>query len=346
MFTFELWSNGGVLLADISHIAKNRQFSMRRNYPESLSFTINLDKFEELLSEIGATMQSVLEPYSTDVKVKFNNTYLFGTQVIDLAFALKTDRRDIRVTCSGYLDLLKDRYATVDYSSTDACAIARDLIATANADDDTGITNGNTFTIGKTRDREYERQNIKEAIINLTDLVDGRFDFWFNEDREFFTAAQVGTDKTNYIFKYPQNILSIDVPRTAVQLYNRITGIGSGIGDEALTSTVDDTTSQALYGVRERIITYNSVSLQQTLDDNVAADLDLAKSMLEQPSIVTNTQFFPLDEFGIGDEIHVQIAGHPSLSHIDAAYLVEKIDVDIDDNDYGTVTLTVDDYFV
>ena len=64
MFTFELWSNSGVLLADISHLAKNRQFAMRRNFPESLSFTINLDKFEELIATIGATTQSILEPYS------------------------------------------------------------------------------------------------------------------------------------------------------------------------------------------------------------------------------------------------------------------------------------------
>src|SRR5215210_163613 len=113
-YSIELWSGNGVLLADISRYVRNLKFAMQRNEAEDLSFDIDLNAYESLCASIGTHPLGILGPYQTDVKIKRNGTYLFGTHVGDAEVELGENDKTISVKAFGYLNLLLDRYVSPD----------------------------------------------------------------------------------------------------------------------------------------------------------------------------------------------------------------------------------------
>lgn len=345
-YEFELWSRSGLLLADISRFAKSRRFSMQRNEAEDLSFTISLENLESLASSIGQDPRVLFEPYQSEIKVKRNGEYLFGTQVGQLSVTLDENIAVIEVRAFGYFNLLIDRFVTKDYTSTDAVDIAWDLIdeTQSQTNGDMGITLGGLQTITVNRDRTYVRQNVKEAIVNLTELIDGNFDFEFTYDKQFNTYDMIGSTNVGVEFVYPRNIKKLVVPRDGKSLFNKIYGLGSGFGEEVLSYTPGDNASQLAYGVHERVETFNSVVEQATLEQNTDAFLSLHKDILEIPQMTVNGEDFDLNSFGIGDRIIVSVEGHSFLSNIDNTYRVERIEVGVDENDAEDITVFFDDH--
>lgn len=344
-YEIELWSRQGLLIADISHLAKNLSFSMERNEAEQLSFTLDLNSYELLCLSMGVNSTSILGPYQTDVKVKRNGTYLFGTHVGAVDTVMGETDATISVRCFGYLNLLIDRYVTATYAATDATDIAWALINATQ-----GQTNGNMgITLGVDqadtvlRDRTYTRQNVKEAIVNLTNLVDGRFDFEFTYDKEFNTYNLIGSDLSAELeFIYPGNIEEVTVPRNGLALSNKIYGIGSGFGDDQLSSTQSDNDSQLNYGVHEKILSFNSVIVQATLDQNTAGQLELRKKLLEIPQMTVNGDDFDLNQFGIGDRVTVRIEDRPFLATVDGVYRIERLEVTVDENEAESIRIYFD----
>ena len=345
-YEFELYSSSGVLIADISTYATGRNWTKERNAPETLSFTLDVRAFEDFCASIGETPQSILNPYTTDIKVKRNGEYLFGVHVYDLQFSGNDDSINVAVKADGFLNLLKDRYVSAEFSSTDAVDIVHGLITSTQAQDrgDFGISESLTQATTVDRDRTYERKNVKEAIIELTELVDGNFDFEFDENRALSTYGAIGTDKPDVVLTYPENIKTFTVNRTGINTFNKLTALGSGFGDEQLSSIAFNADSQLVFGVREQIVTYNSVLLQDTLDQHAEGDLDLVKDLLDIPTITVSGATLDLNEVGIGDRIQVTIEDHPWINNVDGTYRIEKISCTIDENDAEIITLTLDNY--
>jgi hypothetical protein len=346
-YEFELWINGHQV-GDITKLAKNRRFTLTRNASEELDFILNLKAFEDYCAGLGANPLAVLECYVTDIRVKRNGQYLFGVQVVDMQFNLNQGEINVQVKATGFLDLLKDRYVTKTYDGVERVAIAQDLIATTQAGDssnDFGIVLGpNQYDTGLSdTERNYTDQNVRDAIVNLTDLSDGNFDFRFNYDRSFETFGQIGSDRPTSKFVYPYNITSGTVPRTASNLFNYIIGIGSGFGDEALRTETADGASRANYKTRQQIVTFNSVSVQDTLDQNSYSYLQKVKDILLLPKLNVSGEFANLDVLGIGDRVPIAVQGHTMLP-LDETYRIEQLDVSLDDNDAEDIAITVDNY--
>lgn len=344
-YEIELFSRSGVLIADISRYVKNLSFSLQRNEAEQLSFSMNLDAFEAQALDIGTNPLGMLGPYQTDVKVKRNGEYLFGAHVGNIEVSLGEIENIINVRAFGYLNLLIDRFVTKTYTATDAVDISWDLIdeTQSQTNGDMGITQGATQTTTVPRDRTYVRQNVKQAIVNLTNLVDGNFDFEFTADREFNTYTMIGSDQSATLqFIYPGNIREVTIPRDALALFNKIYGLGSGFGDEALTSTQVDNDSQLNYGVHEKISTFNSVIEQETLDDNTAGELNLRKNLLEIPQMTVSGEDFDLNSYGVGDRVTVRIENYPLLSTVNGIYRIEKIDVSVDEDESEDIRVSFD----
>lgn len=129
-YEIELWV-AGELQADVSKLAMDRQYTIRRNDSEELSFTMDLFAFEELCAQMGSVPQAVLRPYVTDIRVKRNGVYKFGVQVVDIGINLSEDGALMEVRCTGFLDLFMDRYLNVTYIEQDTADIFRDLIDTS-----------------------------------------------------------------------------------------------------------------------------------------------------------------------------------------------------------------------
>lgn len=346
-YELELWING-VQVGDITKLAKNRRFTLTRNASEELDFLMNLKAFEQYCAGMGANPLAVLECYVTDIRVKRNGSYLFGTQVVDMQFNLNQGEVNVEIKATGFLDLLKDRYVTKTYDGVERVAIAQDLIATTQAGDPTndfGIELGPSQydTDLSDTERTYSDQNVRDAIVNLTDLSDGNFDFRFNYDRSFETFAMLGSDRPTTKFTYPYNITGGTVPRTANNLFNYVIGIGSGFGDEALRTETADGISRGNYKTRQTIQTFNSVSVQDTLDQNAYAYLQKVKNILLLPKFNVSGEFANLDSLGVGDRVPVAVLGHTMLP-LDDTYRIEQLDVSLDDNDAEDIAITVDNY--
>lgn len=336
-YTFELWSIQGVKVADISALAKDRKYTLERNQAETLEFTLDLDAFEAFCASINTPPRNVLAPYQTEVKVKRNGTYLFGTQVVDCPVELGVDTASISVKCTGYLNLFKDRYVTKTYTQQDAAFIARDLIMETQLQPNgsVGVTLDDTqYDTGVLRDREYTRDNVKDKAIALTSLIDGNFDIAISWDKKLRTYEQIGSLRADLEFTYPGNIKSVQIERTGVNIYNKIIGVGSGFGDDQITSVQNDVLSQQVYYLREKIEQFNSVVEQTTLDQNTAGKLDMYKEVLEIPKITVTGAELDLNYVGIGDRIPVIISGHSFVNNVFGLYRVEKMAVTIDDNDF------------
>lgn len=351
-YSIELWSRTGVFLADISRLVKGLKFDLQRNEAEQLEFSVDLGVYESYCASIGTNPTSILGPYQTDVKVKRNGEYLFGTHIGYVTTEMGETSSTISVRCFGYLNLLIDRYVTKSYDLSenwDAVDIAWDLIETTQSqtNGDLGMSQGAQQTTTVQRERNYDRQNVKDAIVNLTKLVTGNFDFEFTYDRQFNTYEQIGSDRHLELqFIYPGNIRAVSVPRDGTALYNKIYGLGSGFGADQVISIQEDNDSQLNYGVHERITVFNSVVLQDTLDENTDGDLQQRKGLLEIPTMTVSGEDFNLNEFGIGDRVTVQIDEHPFLATVAGIYRIEKISVSVDENEAETIKLYFDNFGV
>jgi len=345
-YELELWING-VQVGDISRLAKDRKFVLRRNASEDLTFTMDLTAFERYCAQAGRSPLATLEPYVTDIRVKRNGEYLFGTQVVELSHALEEGGITVSVRSTGFLDLFKDRYITYNYAGIESTAIFRNAITLTQSggpSDDFGVDQGaQQYTSPINRDRDLVDQNVRDLLVNLTSLVDGQFDFRFNYDRTYEIFEQIGTDRPGNKFTYPYNIKSATVPRSALNLYNYIIGIGSGFGEEALRSEQFDNDSRLNYKTRQKIMTFNSVTEQVTLDDNTDAYLQRVKNILMLPSINTNGEFCDLSIIGVGDRVPVEVQGHAAIP-LNDTYRIEQISCSLDDNDAEDISLTIDDF--
>lgn len=347
-YEIELWINN-VMVADISRLATDRKFTIKRNDSEELSFNLDVKAYERHCESAGRDPEATLVPYVTDVRVKRNGVYLFGVQVVDIAYAFNEGGATMEVKCTGFLDLFRDRYITKFYpSNSESTFIARDMLdVTQTLYGEFYVIDGpEQYVTGVNRERDYIDQNIKDALINLTDLINGKFDFAFTYDRRFNTYAMQGTYRPNNRLTYPYNIKSITTPKTALNLYNYTIGLGSGFGEETVRSEggdAQDAASRLNYGTRMRIVSFNSVADQTVLDQNTAAENSKTKDLLILPKLTVSGEFLDLNTVWVGDRIPVEIQGHPSLP-LNDIYRIEQISCTLDENDAESIDLTVDNY--
>lgn len=345
-YELELWING-VQVGDVSRMAKSRSFVLRRNASEDLKFSMDLVAFERYCALAGREPLATLEPYVTDIRVKRMGQYLFGVQVVEVNYTLAAGGISMEVRATGFLDLFKDRFITKTYTEEEATAIWRDAIAETQSGDPTndfGVTAGvQQYTTDVDRTREYVDQNVRDLLVNLTALNDGNFDFRFNYDRSFEIFEQIGANRPGNKFTYPYNISGGTVPRSALNLYNYIIGLGSGFGEEALRSIQSDAASRLNYKTRQKIVTFNSVTEQETLDQNTSAYLERVKEILMLPSIKTDGIFCDLSVIGVGDRVPVEVQGHAAIP-LNDTYRIEQIECSLDDNDAEDISLTIDNF--
>jgi len=345
-YEVELWVND-VLIADISHLAQQLKWRKQRNEAESCSFSLDLVAFEQYAESINQHPRTLLDSYITDVKLKRNGEYLLGCQVVQVTPTFNQAGASLDIRADGYLNLFVDRYVTISFDDIESTEIANALLVETQSETngDFGVDEGPLqYTTGVERVRQYVRENVKEELQNLTELVTGGFDFEFTHDKKFNTYASLGSDREDVVLTYPGNVETMTAPRNGQTIFNHIDGIGSGFGDEAITSTADDAVSQMTYKRRELPLSFNGVSLQNTLDQKTDAELDKRRDILQLPQMTINGELFDLSDLSVGDRPVLVVKGHPYIDNIDGLYRIEVIDVTVDENESEAITLTFDDY--
>jgi hypothetical protein len=350
-YRYELYDKNQNLIVDLTGLARSRKWSRVRNGVDEVSFEMDLRAFESMAREIQYSPGELLKTLSADIKVKRNTKYMVGAEIVATPITLNGDNVTINVKATGYLNLFKDRYITKAYAQVDRAAIARDMIdwsqkgGTANyiTIRDFGVRPGpNQVANTVPSDRGMFRQNIKDELISSTELLTGRYDFEFTPFRLFNTYAQMGSVRDDVVIQYPGNIVSGTIEMNGTTIANEITGLGTGLGAEALSTTVIDDLSASERKVRQKIVTFNNVQLQSTVDEKTYAEVRVSKDSLTLPRLTINGLEFNLGIYEIGDIIPVKISGIDMLKDSFYYQRIEKMEVSLDENNDESIVLTLD----
>jgi len=344
-YAFELWSPSGLLLADLAGRAKNRRIVMSRNEAEDITWQLDLNEFENYCRTINATPSSLLQPNSTEIRIRRGSKYLCGGKLLYRNPRVTPNSQDIELKATGFLNLFKRRYTAAEriFTGVEATTIAATLIEESQDQGpnwDFGVTIGSLATVG-THDRIYHDDEIKDSLQNLTKVQVAPFDFEFTYDKVFNTYAAVGSRRPELIFEYPGNIKSFEVPVDGTLTANSIRVLGSGSGTQGSIRVVrDDLSSQANYKVLEEKLLESSVTEDTTLEQHGDAELAAVANPFEIPSIEVDGNVAPyVTDYQIGDYVRVIIRGYELTSNINALYRIERIDLSVDENDQESVKL-------
>ena len=345
-YEIEVWNKNGVLLGNIRHLAQNLKWAKQRNSHETVEFDMDLAKYEDYISQIGVASNpyDFMEVLSTDIRIKREGVYLIGANVIKFGYSPSDPSVTMHVSCTGYLNYFKDQYLDISYSNTPQGDILWGVInqAQTKTGANFGITKGSHTSTNINRDRNFIRKNVKDFLQQMTNVIGG-CDFEFTPDKKFNTYDTIGSYRPDIRLVYPENVDSFSFERRGDVLHNYIYGLGSGNGDDAVQVISQDTFSMADYYRREKIVTFNSVQNESTLQENTDGVLEMSKGVRELPTFTVHDGVLDLNDVKIGDTIYAELRNFKSLEHIKGFYRIEKIDCSVDENDAETVTLTFDD---
>lgn len=347
-YEIEVWDKSGQILGDIRMLCTNLEWHKELNGSESLEFDIDLNRFEQYLRLIGITGSpyEFLECGRSDIRVKRNGVYILGTNVYQLNYRYEEPTTIMGVKCVGYLNFYKTQFVTASFADTPQQDILWGIIDQCNQKHggDYGIRRG--YHVGETvtRTRNYTRKEVALAIQQMSQVIGG-CDFAFTPDKLFNTYDKKGAYRPDVVLRFGEdgNIVTFDFNRSIAKVANFIYGLGSGNGEDAIQSTAEDTDSEDYLYRREKVILWNSVKIQDTLDEHTDAALHQIKDVIELPSITVRDGAVDLSTLDVGDTITIDLNVNFSLEHIDGEYRIQTIDCVLDDNDCETTTIGFDD---
>src|SRR6476620_11852640 len=115
-YQFLLYING-VLYADITGICESRSFTITRNRPDEISFSVDLNKLEDLATRLKTNAQDLLQVDVAEVRVLRYGVVMTAGQIMGFDADLG-EKRTISVHAKGWLELLRYRLTNSTYSST------------------------------------------------------------------------------------------------------------------------------------------------------------------------------------------------------------------------------------
>ena len=347
-YKIEVYSKNGKCLGDIRHLAQGLKWTEQRNAAETVSFRIDLARYEEYVKKTGMRPYDFMDAGTTDIRVVRNGKDRVGAHLIKTVFSPNDPSVDIELSFTGYLNYFKDAYVDADYDKTGQGDIAWGVINQyqGKQDGDFGIRRGRFTSLGKNpRQRHQKRANVKDFLVRLSNVIDGP-DFQFTPDKKFNTFDAMGSYRPDIRLSYPGNVASFGFERSVDSLANYVIGIGSGNGDDAPSTYATDPYSRKALYRREKIVTFSSVVRETTLQENTNGVLELLKDVRELPSFTLSDGVLDLNDVGLGDTIYIEMNGYIMFEHIRGFYRIEKIEVDVDENDAEDVTLTFDNLSV
>lgn len=314
-YTIEIYRlnvvSGAFELIDIITTAQNLQFFNKLSGIGGCSF--NMSIYDNKLNRANFIR------YRNQIAVRKGRSVLFFGPITKLSGTFTDVKGSVTIEANSYLEHLRYRYTDKFkvYSTEEQGEIAWDLIDTVQSRTNGGliITQGTTIT-SVDRDRTYEYSEVAQALINLSNVIDG-FDF------EFATSLDGGYNVNGVVFNcyYPYlgnvrddlNSLRIgeNVQRlgfvTNSELINTITAEGAGSGSPIIYSQSNSALQQG-YTRREAILGYKDVSVQSTLENKV--DFDLNSNSTERFLIEVNmmpSKAPVLGQYGLGDILNFDL---------------------------------------
>lgn len=336
--------SSGNKIADVSDRCLSRRYEKIRNRAGYIDLSFDLEDLDKYFGMIGMDIEDVFRTNVNEVHVYRNGTKLHSGQIQYINVLMEASRQVVEVHAVGWLELFASRFTAISqtYTAEDIGAIMWDLIDTtqSEANGDFGITQG-TIQTSRDADRTYEYKNIKDAIIQLSEVINSPdFEFTANKVFNVYYPKQ-GIQRTDIAFTYPGNIISIGYSQDGAEMANQVIANGSGFGSERLLSVADNISNRPTYKLRQKIVQYPDVSIQATLDGHADEDLRTSVGLSNLPVVKIDGDVTPvLGSYGLGDEILLQATRHQDiLEPVLGWQRIDAIKVDIDENDREVVDL-------
>lgn len=331
-YSVELYDLNNQMVMDISRFV-NISWENTLNDTASLSFTISLPMFEKLCADINVLPRNLIYPQKTEVKLKRNGVYLFGGIISSADSKFDTNSKTLEVKADSYLHYFATRLLNKNYTNTQRSQIAWNAISTVQSVQygNLGVTQGvlaNTYQ----SDATFDYQDVKSIIQRYTWAKPTTYDFEITPHKVFNTYLRLGSDKPEVELVYPQNIVSMTIPRSADSLYNKVIGIGSGMGEERIETIKNAPASQLTYRIREAKKTYNSISEMTTLEQNTEGFLAESTEPLVIPEITVEPNALDISSVFVGDSVKVRAEGSTYNDDLDGMFRIFKLSVSVNEN--------------
>lgn len=346
-YEIEIWGKNGQPLADIRQYCSGLSWSKTLNGSETLTFNIDLNRFESLLTTLGFSADpfGFFDVGRCDVRVKRNGEYLLGTNVYRFNYSTNDPSVQVVVECVGYLNFYKTQYVTADFSQVAQHQILWSVIDQCNqkTGGDFGVRQGTHTGAVVKRDRHYNRKEVASLIEQMSNVING-CDFSFTPDKLFNTYEAKGVYRPSIVLYYGTggNIQTFSVSRSIEKVANFIYALGSGNGDDVVEYDSEDASSENYLYRRERVLTWNSVTQDSTITEHSQAALHALKDIIEIPTVTLRNDVLDLSVVDVGDTVIVSLDSNITLKHINGDYRIETITCQVDDNDSEAVTLQFD----
>lgn len=342
--------------------AANRQVSLGLNRVSAASFQIRLDN--PLVPRIDVDLGYV--------KAYRNGVLMFFGPIVSTEEVGDRENTSMAVTAAGAPWILAYRLAGktsagfVQATARDRALIVKDLIDTANAENETHIdTSGPTISAASASTYQASPfKPVSECITDLAATLDG-FD-WAFDPRENFAAGTVTSQKIATFraapvlgttrdarFEWGDGTLSnvIGYKRTlaretqANKVYH---SVDQGV-DQAGFPTVQqvDANSQAKWGLMEALAQADIIDnglRQQLVNEHVRVRAQPRKVIEFTPHLDDGTHRVPTygTDYAIGDSVHAR-AVFNHITRFDVLMRVWAASFNLDNEGMETITLTLSD---
>lgn len=342
-YRVEIYNGTGQLLADVSDFATSKKIQKKRNRADVISVNFDVNKAKEMSKRIGMQFWDLFALNVNEIRIYRNDTVLTAGQLAYGRPQMTGGRGMVEFKAIGWLDLFAKRFTpqNVRYDNTDGGLIAWNIIDASQQleNGNFGIQQG-TIQTSVPRDRSYSDKNIRDAIIELSEVING-FDFEITWNK-FFNVyyPKIGSRRTDIAFTYPGNIIDIAFERDGMKLANEIIAKGAGFGDDVIRTTAEDETSRGVYKLRQDIISYNDISRLETLQEHADGERDVKKYYRDVPDIIVDGSVEPqLLNYNIGDEIKVVTEEQDIFKPVNDYFRIDAMDIDINENNKETVRI-------
>lgn len=324
----------GTLIGDCRKLAQNLKWIRRRTKvgADEIDFTLNDVLFNQWCLERNTDINTMLRPLALECRLKRNGIDIVGGFLATMpGYSPNGTSANLSMKFDGFLNLLGGVYikpigtVTGRMETLVSQFITEADTRAATAGKAYGFTAGTLEQLPSVEHTFDNYKSTKDWICDRCDNITGAgpFDVYFHSDKTYDIKASnhFGDVISDWVANYPTKLngpSATSIQASEVSGFaSSVIGIGSGEvssnADEntAITSQSINSTAVTLYGYYETILQDSSVSVQQTLDNNVATKLNNTSKIVWEPSITLSGRVIQPKPAGtskiwIGDTITIK----------------------------------------
>ena len=367
----------GALIGDCRSLAQNLSYTRKRTKlgADSIDFVINDKLFDEWCKDRNYEILDLLKPLALECRILRNGVEVVGGFLATMpAYSPLQASANLSMHFDGFLNLLNGVFIRNTTNNLPlgtvtgaAGALVSSMITLANnissnAGRSYDLVSNHIDTLDTITNEFDNYKTVKEWICDRCDNTTGAgpFDVYFHADKKYdiYSEANFGDIITDWVANFPTilngtSATSINAPEIS-GFTSAVIGLGAGdvspvpSENTALYGFVSNADAIAEYGYYETIYQESSISVQDTLNKNITANLNLYSNPIWQPQITLHgKQVAPTpsghNKIWIGDVI--TISNTLDLTGMtNGQFRVNELKVDISVSNDEKITPTLERY--